>query len=346
MTTWIEVLITMVDGPDRPVTGIAMPYRHTDEPVVWYTGTYGETPILLDLPSAGIQLTRWGHRFRIESLDGRLLLCGDGDTAWDFRDDPHRPRRTAQRRVVFAGPGHEMVFGRRAAHWVGNHWATPTGPVTDVDVAGRPSWAVTLAAGPPVGGTEQTDIRIVVDAETGTVVAEHSADGIEGAVYQEFRTLDAADAGAFRWDGPVVTDEESRRAAGRPAPGLEQERAAAWFHNNVVAEAVSLPVVIDFSVRRADLHDADSGAFTAYLTTTPASRGPSVYLSRRARSTQPWAVLVPQFQVSWCTADFDWTVVIAGGSLDEQGLRRLRRWLHPDDPVIGTPPLARRAVTT
>ncbi|OYD69910.1 hypothetical protein [Rhodococcus sp. OK302] len=338
MTTWIEVLIAMVDGPQHPVSGVVKPYRNTDEPLHLYYGSYGEEPILLVLPPCGIRLSRWGNRFRIESLDGALMLCADGTTVWDFRDNPDRPRQTKQERMYFFGPGRALVLGRPAEHWVGERAPKPIGLVSDIEFLGRRCWSVTLAACTDRRRRRQVDQEIIVDAETGAVVAQHSTDGIEAASYIDLDVTDTLDPDLFRWDGPVVTDEDSRQLAGRPSPN-RQQLGAEWFRENVTADPIEVPVLVDLSPRMVDVHNADTGEFTVYLGDMT-HQGLPAWITRRVRSEKPWKVGLPQFQIFWSTSKFDWTAVVSTGRIDEDAVRQLQQWLHPHEAVAGTPPIA------
>ena len=53
-------------------------------------------------------------------------------------------------------------------------------------------------------------LRLVVDAETGAVLAQHSGDGIDGAAYTDLRVGEHLELSLFTWDGPVTTDERTR----------------------------------------------------------------------------------------------------------------------------------------
>ena len=71
MTEWVQMLVTLADGPRQPVHGVVVPYRNSDEPFHYYYGSYGEEPVFLPVRLPGVHLYRWGHRSRIESLDGQ-----------------------------------------------------------------------------------------------------------------------------------------------------------------------------------------------------------------------------------------------------------------------------------
>jgi hypothetical protein len=168
VTEWVEMLVTMADGPKQPVHGVVVPYRNTDEPWRFSYGSYGEEPVLPRLRHDGVHLYRWGRRTRIESMDGDPLFVSDGETAWDFTSSSERPRCTELRSVQFLGPGRELVITRPVNHWVRNHHARPTGPVTDVDFLGRRCWSVELAPRES-RAMPRLSVRLVVDAASGAV---------------------------------------------------------------------------------------------------------------------------------------------------------------------------------
>ncbi|WP_305094939.1 hypothetical protein [Prescottella sp. R16] len=336
MTPWVQMLVTMADGPALPVHGTMVPYRNSDVPLHYYYGTYGEEPVFLPLRSEGVRLLRWGRRSRIESLDGTVLFVSDGETAWDFTTDPDRPRCTEVKNVHSPGSGRFLVITPRVSHWAGEHWARPTGPVSDVEFLGRPCWSVEL------GATENSDppepsLRLVVDAESGAVLGQHGGDGIDGAAFTEVTVGEPLDPSLFTWDGPVITDDESRIRAGRGTPDEpDREESLQWFRDTVTADPIRVPVTVDLSPHSVHWIDRDAGAFSAEL-------GQGRYqgwLTRRPRSTEPWRVQTYSGQIAWSTSDFDWAIQTRRGALDAVAVDSLQQQLHPGEPVVGTPPLA------
>jgi hypothetical protein len=335
MTEWVQMLVTMADGPRRPIHGVVVPYRNTDEPLHYYYGTYGEEPVFLPARLEGLRLYRWGRRSRIESLDGHVLFVSDGTTAWDFTSEPNRPRCTELRRVHSPGSGRYLVITPRVEHWVGDHHARPTGPVTDLEFLGRRCWSVDLAARESDRRPEPS-MRLVVDAETGTVLGQHSGDGIDGAAFTDLTVGEPVDPSLFTWDGPVVSDDESRARAGHGGPPATRwEESMHWFQENITADPIHVPVLTDFTPRLVELTDPQSGAFSAPLGTDQRTG----WLIRRPRSSTPWRVKVHGHQAAWSTPDFDWACQIYRGTLDDAALASLQQQLHPHEPVVGTPRL-------
>ncbi|MBY6540375.1 hypothetical protein HQ325_17000 [Rhodococcus sp. BP-349] len=334
MTQWIEVLVGMADGPTTPVQGTVKPYWRTTEPETFYYGSYGEEPVEIPLAADGVRLTRWGRRARIESLDGTVLFLSDGETAWNFTDDPQRPRSTALRRAQRFGPGRALVVTRPTADWVGDDHARPIGPVTDIDFLGRPCWSVELAARESIAMPEPSLI-LVVDAESGAVVAEHSGDGRVGAEYTDIVVGTPMDTSSFTWDGPVETDQESRQKMLQHDPHW-RERGLRWFRDNVTTGPIKVSVHVELTPQFVEVTNEDTDEFTAPLGTPRRRTG---LLIRRRHSPEPWAVKMADEQFAWSTADFDWTFTLRLGTLDYEGLAAVQQQLHPGEPVTGTPDL-------
>ncbi|MFZ2176227.1 MAG: hypothetical protein WAW17_19755 [Rhodococcus sp. (in: high G+C Gram-positive bacteria)] len=337
MTGWVEMLVTMADGPKQPVQGVVVPYRHSDERWRFSYGSYGEDPVLPRLRPGGVRLYRWGRQSRIESMEGDLLFVSDGDTAWFFTSDPHRPRCTALRNVQFKGPGRELVITRPVSHWVGDHHARPTGPVTDLDCLGRRCWSVDLAPRES-RAMPRPSLRLVVDADSGAVLEQHSGDGVTGAAFADVTVGSPIDPALFTWDGPVVTDLESRALAGK-GPSHQWDESMQWFRENITAEPIRVPVLMDFTPPLVDLTDRESGAFSAPLGPNLCGGHSAGWLIRRLRSKEPWKVKTHGYQVAWSTEDFDWACHISRGTLDAAAIAVLQQQLHPGDPVVGTPEL-------
>lgn len=335
MTEWVQVLVSMADGPTQPVQGVVVPYRNSDEPFHFYSRSYGEEPVFLPLRRDGVRLYRWGRRSRIETTDGELLFVSDGTSAWNFISDPHRPRRTELQLVQAPGSGRALAITPPVTHWVGHHHARPIGPVADIEFLGRRCWSVELA--PRVSrNMPEPSLRLIVDAASGAVVAQRSGDGVDGAEYTELTVGHPIDSKSFTWDGPVVTDEESRARAGRGGrPARRWEDAMDWFRETITPHPIQVPVLTDFTPRIVDLTDRQSGAFSA-----PLGKDDRVgWLIRRPRSTEPWAVKTYGYQICWSTESFDWACQIYHGVLDETGITTLQMHLHPEDAVVGAPQL-------
>ncbi|WP_251014650.1 hypothetical protein [Rhodococcus qingshengii] len=58
MTEWVQMLVTMADGPRQPVHGVVVPYRNSDEPFHYYHGSYGEEPVFLPVRLPGVHQRR------------------------------------------------------------------------------------------------------------------------------------------------------------------------------------------------------------------------------------------------------------------------------------------------
>ena len=342
MTQWIEMLIGMADGPTTPVRGTVKPYHRISEPVTSYDATYGEEPVTIPLSTDGVRLTRWRRRARIESLDGTVLFLSDGETVWNFTGDPQRPRCTTVGRARRYGPGRALVVTRPITDWVGDHHARPIGSVTDLEVLGRPCWSVELAPRPSINMPEPS-LVLVVDAESGAVIAQHAGDGRSGAAYTDLGVGAAVTEADFRWDGPVETDEESRAKKTGRTPS-DDERGLNWFRDNVATGSIDIPVRFDLTPSWVEVPEKDTGEFVAAL--GPPERRRTGRLMRRRRSPEPWAVKYPEEQRAWSTPDFDWMCSVTAGRIDDAGLATLQQRLHPGVPVTGAPELVAPLATS
>ncbi|MFE4502458.1 hypothetical protein ACFRFQ_21625 [Rhodococcus sp. NPDC056743] len=333
MTEWVQMLVTMADGPQQPVHGAVIPYRNSDEPFHYYFGSYGEEPVFLPIRLPGVYLYRWGRRSRIESLDGHVMFVSDGTTAWDFTADADHPRSTELRQVHSPGAGRYLAITPRVEHWVGNHHSRPTGPVTDVEFLGRRCWSVDLVPRES-RYLPKPSLRLVVDAETGAVLAQHSGDGIDGAAYADLTVGEGLDLSLFAWDGPVVTDAESRILAGRGGPPVPPaQESMSWFREEITAEPIRVPLLTDLTPRFVHSIEPESGAFAAEL------GDKAGWIARRPRSSEPWKTQTYEYQIAWSTEDFDWVCQIHRGTLDAAGIESLQHQLHPGLSVVGTPEL-------
>ena len=158
---------------------------------------------------------------------GQVMFVSDGTAAWDFTADPDRPRCTELHQVHSPGAGRHLAITPRVEHWVGNHHSRPTGPVTGVEFLGRRCWSVDLAPRES-RNLPKPSLRLVVDAETGAVLAQHSGDGIDGAAYTDLTVGEHLDPSLFTWDGPVVhrrrieEPRRSRRVTNSAGAGVDE----------------------------------------------------------------------------------------------------------------------------
>ncbi|SDD25401.1 hypothetical protein SAMN05444580_103437 [Rhodococcus tukisamuensis] len=332
-TAWIQVLVTMVDGPTTPVDGIVRTHHNSDEPIKVPTISYGEKPVVVGLDPDGVRVIRAGRKTRVEALTGELVFLTDGETAWHFHDDPSRPRRTPLERVHIAGPGKQLLITPPTGHWVRGNYARPTRPVEDVEFLGRPCWSVELAPRRP----DKPSVRLIVDADSGAVLAEHTGDGIDGAAFEQATFGAPADPAVFTWNGPIETDDDSR---GKMVAAAETRRRQTydWFRENVSAADLHVPVLHDLTPQWIRIDDEATGAFSAGF---GGGEGDG-YMARRPRSSEPWNLAwYGEAAAAWSTADFDWACHVFRGTLHPEGLSLLQRRLHPNDPVVGQPDVRR-----
>ncbi len=121
---------------------------------------------------AGGHNHRGSHRHNGASRFGSIT---EGMSAgWRFVPDHDEPVETGVPNFDFIGPGKELFFTPPLENWITLR-RRPTGPVRDIEFAGRHCWEVELA----LQRNPAPATQLVIDTETGAVLAHHSADGAE-----------------------------------------------------------------------------------------------------------------------------------------------------------------------
>lgn len=337
MTKWIEVLATMADGPQFPVSGTVRSFRVETAPVRVRTAHYGVSPIRFGLWSDDVHVLRHDRKIRIEDpATGAPLFISDGETGWRFLPDHEDPVGTGIPNFDFIGPGKELFFTPPLENWITLRRRL-TGPVRDIEFAGRRCWEVELA----LHRDRAPATQLVIDAEAGAVLAHHSADGAEGAHFLDVTIRDdVSDGDPFTWTGPSRTPLD----LGREQRAREDERQRArhkWFRGHVTGVPIQAAVTVNFTPSEFAELDQDTGAFEAMF-----AKGLGT-LYRRPRSREPWHLPLrgvrnfPLAWRAWSTADFDWACALdlQEGSLTWDTITELQRQLHPNDAVVGEPPI-------
>ncbi|WP_139810583.1 hypothetical protein [Prescottella equi] len=336
MTKWIEVLVTMADGPQLPVSGTVRSFRDKTSPVRARTAHYGVSPIRIGLWADDVHVLRHGRKIRIDdTTTGAPLFISDGTTGWRFDPDHEDPVGTGIPNVNFIGPGKELFFTPPLEHWITTR-RRPSGPVRDTHFAGRHCWEVELPLQrrDPVPPTQ-----LVIDVETGAVLAHLSADGAEGTHFLDVTVHDeVSDDDPFIWTGQIRTPLDLGKE--QHAREEEQQRTRhEWFRNHVADVPMQAAVTVNFTPSEFAALDEDTGAFEAMF-----AKGLGT-LYRRPRSQAPWHLPLrgvrnfPLAWRAWSTSDFDWACALdlQEGSLTTDTIAELQRHLHPNDAVVGEP---------
>lgn len=324
MTAWVEVLVTMADGPSRPIRGVIRKTPDEPEPVRVFTAG-DRMPLIVGVGSGDVRIWRDHSKVRVESLDGQPLFITDGATVWQFEEPGMPPLESSAGRVRYRGTGHDLLFNRPAQDWVGGEHTRPAGPIGTTEFLGRACWTIDLAPGRYTEGT----LRLVVDTETGAVLEQsNDASGFHVS-YLELDVGDPVDPDLFTWSGPVTTFEERQREY---AAQQEAERASRteWFRDNVTDRSLTARVRVDLNVDETHTVDPETGAFTASLGTGVVNG----LLARRPHSDEPWDLRWPGAVHRWSTDGFDWAVVLHQAELDADALAELQAALHPGETAI------------
>lgn len=327
MTSWVEVLVQMVDGPDLPVRGVIASANGGSAPgsgTGWITYSCAPPPQFTGTSAAPGESThrrvwREGAKVRVERDDGSPILLCDGATCWRFARDNPVPIAAPGNTVRYAGNGTHLITRRPADDFAGNDFTRPTGPVRDATFLGRPVWEVELAAPPRKIGP----LLQCVDVETGLVLHQRAADGSVDE-WTEFE-IGPIDDALFTWSGPARTAEEEQRQA-RARGERERAERQQWFRENVTAVPLRTNVPVDLSVDYVHTFD-DAGAFEASV----GRRWLSGSLARRPRSTEPWELRWSGDVHRWSTSRFDWAVSLHDLVLPAESLRELQSQLHPSE---------------
>lgn len=324
MTTWVEVLVTMADGPSLPVRGVIRKTPDEPEPVRVFTAG-DHMPFVVDIGAGDVRIWRDRSRVRVESLDGQPLFITDGETAWNFEGPGQPPLQGSANSVRYLGTGRDLLFNRPAHEWVGSRYTRPTGPVGARDFLGRHCWTVDLAPHRHEEGTR----TLVVDAESGAVLQQGNETAGFHVSYIELTVGEPVDPDLFTWSGPVQTFENRQREY---AAERESERASRtdWFRANVTDRPLSARVLVDLDIAETHTVDPETGAFEATL----GSGATTGILARRQRSNRPWNLRWPGDVHRWSTDEFDWAVVVHQVELDADALAELQASLHPGETAI------------
>ncbi|WP_328810574.1 hypothetical protein [Rhodococcus sp. NBC_00294] len=333
MTHWVEVLLKIVDGPQRPVLGVARAAHADTGPRHVYDVHYGTVPSYVGFGLADVRLIRFGRKTRMESLDGKPLFIADGQKCWVFHAGHDDPIETNELNIRIHEPGRDLIVSRPVEHWARPGLTRPVRPIEEVEFIGRRCWKVEVKT-----GKNGSPVVLTIDTETGTVLKQESEEG--SAAYIECVVMDEVPDSTFVWTGPVRTPRNV--FAEDQARWIEESKSnMQWFNDNVTAQRIQANVFVDFTpteVRRDPEHPE---SFEAVF-----EKGAG-RLWRRSRSSEDWFLPVnwtrhyPSPIRAWSTHEFDWACAIdlGLGSLTDATMAQLQDVLHPGDDVIGSPPL-------
>ncbi|WP_137725242.1 hypothetical protein [Prescottella subtropica] len=314
MTTWVEVLVTMTDGPSLPIRGVVR--RTSDEPE--NLAFMGGSPIFVGIGDA-VRIWRDGAKVRIETLGEQPLFVTDGETAWKFDGTEQPPLRGTIGQVRYLGTGREVVFTRNSRDWVGDDYARPAGPIREVEFLGRNCWVVDLAPPPRKEGL----LRLLVDRASGAVLSESNTAGGHHVAYTEVTVGEPIDPAVFTWTGPSRDVDEEGRSRGEERR-REHESRLDWFRIHVADELPTLRIPTALRLERMLELDEDTGAFQAAI----GAGATHLMLARRPASDQPWVLRRAHGTIHrWSTDGFDWAVNLPDGELDAESLGVLQHAL-------------------
>ena len=334
MTHWIEVLLTMIDGPATAVSGLARATHADTGPTTLYSGHYGIAPSHIGFGLGPLRLCRLGRRTRLETEDHIPIFISDGETAWVFQSDHETPVETTIANIRVHDPGRELIVSRDADRWARGRFRRPTQEIMDVEFLGRRCWKVEL-------GSEEQSVppqTLIVDIETGAIVQTDTQEG--SAAFDTMSADRSISESSFRWTGATRSPIDLH-AEHTAAEVLRKKQNMDWFRNSVCPDPMRASVVVDFTPTEVGRDVAEPEAFEAHF-----EKGAG-RLWRRARSAEDWYLPrnwtrhYPTPIRAWSTQEYDWACAIGLGAhaLTDATLAELQRSLHPGDEVIGTPPI-------
>ncbi|OZD02786.1 hypothetical protein CH281_14485 [Rhodococcus sp. 06-221-2] len=334
MTHWVEVLLKIVDGPQRPVMGIARAIHADIGPRDVYDGHYGIVPSYVGFGLGEVRLFRFGRQTRMESLEGKPLFIADGHKCWVFEAGHDDPIETNELNTRIPDPGRELIVSRPVEHWARPGLTRPTRPIEEVEFIGRRCWKVELQT-----GSKGSPMVLTIDTETGAVLKQESEEG--SAEYIDCALPEEVSDSTFVWSGPArmarnVFAEDRAREVERSKNNMQ------WFHDNVSAQRIQAHVLVDFTPTEVRRDPEHPDSFEADI-----EKGAG-RLWRRARSSEDWLLPInwsgrnyPTPIRAWSTKDFDWACAIdlGPGSLTDATVAQLQHALHPGQDMVGIPPL-------
>ncbi|MBY6540284.1 hypothetical protein HQ325_16540 [Rhodococcus sp. BP-349] len=333
MTHWVEVLLKIVDGPQRPVSGVVRAIHADTGPRHVYDAHYGIVPSYVGFGLAEVRLLRLGRKTRMESLDGKPLFIADGEKCWVFQAGQDDPIETNELNTRIHDPGRDLIVSRPVEHWARPGFTRPTRPIEETEFIGRRAWRVELKTG--AGGSPMV---LTIDRETGAVLGQSGEEG--SAAYVHCVVSEDVPDSTFVWTGAVrrprnVFAEDQARMVER------SHRTMQWFRDTITSERIQADVLVDFTPTEVRRHPEYPGSFEADF-----EKGAG-RLWRRERSSEDWLLPVnwtrqyPTPIRAWSTQEFDWAcaVDLGPGSLTDATVAHLQNLLHPGQEVVGTPPL-------
>ncbi|WP_206022869.1 hypothetical protein [Rhodococcus zopfii] len=222
--------------------------------------------------------------------------------------------------MQYLGSNQFLLRRRSAAEWSSDDFAQSTGPIEEVESAGRRCWTVELAPPP----RKPYPLRIWVDIETGQMLGERIEQAGLGAQFVDLLVGESIDDEMFVWTGPVLTADDEQQMYRDRRIALEREQTS-WFRTAVTDAQIRARVPLDFTPDRVPSHDAETGAFDAMNDRT--------MLSRRPRGVEGWEPRWGARFYVWSTPEWDWAAGALHAGLDDETINDLQQALHPQEPV-------------
>lgn len=287
---WIELLVRMCAGEsaEQPFVGILEVAENYD----------GD-----EWPSA-VRVFKDRERYRVESLDGRLLTIRQAGRTYVFHEDdvPARLDDDEDGEVHHGAHGN-IIRRRHPSDWRGDDFTRPAGPPREVTYLGRQAWEVELTPPPH----KPSALVLTIDAGNGMTLEQRSVEFGLISRWTEIAAVESHPDDLFTWDGEVV------RAWTGESEVTEEDLAEERRRDAEVAATLGIPA-LELSVE-LPMHvyvSDESGGFHAGFRT-------DVYgsVQRRRRSDEPWD-LDQDFEHEERWSDNTWDWCVASDDVPEQ----------------------------
>jgi hypothetical protein len=302
--SWLELLVRMTAGEqeERPFVGVL---EVADE-------------VETSWPSR-VRVFKDRERYRVESLDGRVLTIRNAEHTFVFRDEhdedcpddvPHR-YDNLDGEYVRPGAYGNVIERREPRDWRGDDFTIPTGPAAAVTFLGHDAWQIELA--PPEH--KPSPLVVTIDAANGMTYEQRSA--LFGVLsrWTQLEVVDSHDDALFVWNGDAAWyTGEWREVSVEEEQQWERERAA-WMAERGIGP-LRVSTTLELHVHEQEEDDGFFASFDA------SSHG---FVARRRRSDEPWDLDVDYPHLDrWSDSTWEWCV----GSQDgPEQLAEIRRQL-------------------
>lgn len=284
---WLEILVRVCGGEqaERPFIGVLEVFdpeaEDEDGEPTW--------------PSQ-VRVFKDRDRYRVESLDGRLLTIRSHEFTYAFHD-AETPARMPNEDEASGGAHSHAIRRREPRDWRGDDFTKPAGPPRATQYLGRDAWEIELA--PP--RHKPSPYVMTVDAVNGMVLEEHSVMFGPLSRWLELDEQESLPEELFVWGGDFFQGFGGSYED-LPEEIRDQIDAENADRQKTLERLAIAPISIGLTAT-PDLHEwDDDGSFYASFDLSG-----MVILMRRPHSDEPWEreMRMPGL-IEWGDGTWDW----------------------------------------